>query len=538
MLVHRTFPPLSRHLSHAPCCVSAARLLVTAAWRTAPPTPTRTAPPTATAALCTGLGEPGLVHHAAYVDGRWVHAAGGRTVGVADPATLHHLGDVPDMDGCDAAAAVVAAHDAFGAWSKWTPKRRCAVLRRWFELIREHQRDLAVIMVREQGKPLAEAMGEIAYAASFVEWFAEEGKRTYGEVIPSPASDRRLLTFKQPVGVCAAITPWNFPSAMLTRKAAPALAAGCTMVVKPSELTPYSAIALVELAERAGVPAGVLNLVTCSATNTPKVGLELSTHPHVKKVTFTGSTGVGKLLLRQAASTVKKVTLELGGNAPFIVFEDADMDAAVQGAIAAKFRNSGQTCVCTNRFFVHAAVYDSFVERFAAEVGALRVGNGFEEGVTQGPLINEAAVQKVLAQVEDAVQKGGRLVVGGERHALNGTFMQPTVISGATSEMLVTHEETFGPLAAVYKFDNEQEVIFAANDTPFGLAAYFYTRDMARVWRVSEALDYGMVGVNAGVISTEVAPFGGMKESGLGREGAKQGIDEYLNVKYVAHGGL
>jgi len=489
-------------------------------------------------ALSSMLAEPHLLREHACIGGQWTEGHAERHVEVTDPATGALLGVVPDMGAEDCRDAIAAAEKALPAWRQMPAKQRSGLLRKWYDLVLANQKDLAYIMMSEQGKPLAEAMGEISYAASFIEWFAEEAKRTYGDVIPSTSSDRRMLVFKQPVGVCAAITPWNFPSAMITRKAAAALAAGCTMVVKPSEMTPFSALALMALAEEAGIPPGVLNVVTCGSANAAEVGSEMTSNPVVKKISFTGSTAVGKKLMAQGAGTLKKMSLELGGNAPFIVFEDADVDAAVAGAIAAKYRNAGQTCVCTNRFYVHSKVHDEFVMKLVSAVTDLKVGRGTEEGVAQGPLISEAAVRKVEEHVADAVAKGAEILAGGSRHKLGGTFFQPTIIAGATKHMKVTEEETFGPLAPIYRFENEEEVLHAASDTPFGLAAYFYSRDLARVWRVSEALEYGMVGVNTGVISSEVAPFGGMKESGHGREGSKYGIDEYMNVKYVAHAGL
>jgi succinate-semialdehyde dehydrogenase/glutarate-semialdehyde dehydrogenase len=449
---------------------------------------------------------------------------------VIDPANGELVGTVPAMGAAETRRAIEGANAAWPAWRGRTAKERTTVLRRWYELILSNADDLALILTTEQGKPFAEAKGEIAYAASFIEWFAEEGKRVYGDTIPTPAADKRIVVTKEPVGVCAAITPWNFPAAMITRKVGPALAAGCPIVVKPAEATPFTALALAVLAERAGLPSGVFSVVT----GDPKaIGGELSSNPIVRKLSFTGSTPVGRLLMAQCAQTVKKVSLELGGNAPFIVFDDADLDAAVEGAVASKYRNSGQTCVCTNRFYVHERVYDAFVEKLSAAVVQLKVGRGTEPGVTQGPLINEAAVLKVESHIEDALAGGARVVAGGRRHALGYGFFEPTVLADVTSEMKISTEETFGPLAAVFKFSSDAEVIHYANDTEFGLAAYFYSRDIARVWRVSEALEYGMVGINTGLISNEVAPFGGLKQSGIGREGSHYGIDDYVVIKYL-----
>jgi succinate-semialdehyde dehydrogenase/glutarate-semialdehyde dehydrogenase len=432
--------------------------------------------------------------------------------------------------------AITAAQDAFAGWRARTAKERSTLLRRWFNLMLEHQDDLAMLMTLEQGKPLAEARGEIAYAASFIEWFAEEAKRVYGDVIPPHQADKRIVVVKEPIGVCAAITPWNFPAAMITRKAGAALAAGCTMVIKPASQTPFSALALCELAERAGIPAGVLNVVTGSAQ---VIGAELTANPTIRKLSFTGSTAIGKQLMRECAGTMKKLSLELGGNAPFIVFDDADLDAAVEGAIISKYRNAGQTCVCANRILVQEGVYQAFADKLSqAVVAQLKVGNGLESGVTQGPLIDEAAVAKVEEHIADALSKGARVVLGGRRHELGGTFFQPTILTQVTPEMAVAREETFGPVAPLFRFSTEQDAIRMANDTEFGLASYFYSRDIGRIWRVSEALEYGMVGVNTGLISTEIAPFGGMKESGLGREGSKYGIEEYLEIKYLCMGGI
>lgn len=476
------------------------------------------------------LKDPSLFRQQAYIDGQWQGAASGETFEVRNPATGGLVGTVPAMGAAETRQAIDAANAAWPAWRKKTAKERAAILRKWHDLMMEHADDLALILTTEQGKSLAEAKGEIGYAASFLEWFAEEGKRVYGDTIPTPASDKRIVVTKEPVGVCAAITPWNFPSAMITRKVGPALAAGCPIVVKPAEATPLSALAMAMLAERAGVPAGVFSVVT---GNPKAIGGELTSNPVVRKLSFTGSTAVGRLLMAQCAPTVKKVSLELGGNAPFIVFDDADLDAAVQGAIASKYRNSGQTCVCTNRFYVHERVYDAFAQKLAAAVGQLKVGRGTEPGVTQGPLINEAAVLKVEAHIEDALAKGAHVAAGGKRHALGHGFFEPTVLTGVTPAMKVAKEETFGPVAPLFKFSSDEDVIRMANDTEFGLAAYFYSRDIGRVWRVAEALEYGMVGVNTGLISNEVAPFGGVKQSGLGREGSHYGIDDYVVIKYL-----
>ncbi|MEZ4364528.1 MAG: NAD-dependent succinate-semialdehyde dehydrogenase [Kofleriaceae bacterium] len=481
------------------------------------------------------LRDPGLLRERCYVDGAWVPATDGATIAVTDPSTGRRLGDVPRLGAADVRAAIDAASAALPAWRARTAKERSAVLRAWFDLILEHQEDLALIMTAEQGKPLTEARGEIAYAASFLEWFAEEAKRAYGDTIPAHQADKRILVLKEPVGVVAAITPWNFPAAMITRKAGPALGVGCTMVVKPASATPLSALALAELGERAGLPAGVFNVVTGAAG---VVGGELTRHPAVRKLTFTGSTAVGKQLAAACAATVKKVSLELGGNAPFLVFDDADVDAAVEGAIASKYRNSGQTCVCTNRLLVQDGIYDAFAAKLAAAVGRLVVADGRAAGCQQGPLIDEAALHKVEAHVADAVARGGRVLAGGQRHALGGTFYQPTVIAEATREMAVAREETFGPVAALFRFREEAEAIALANATEFGLAAYVYTRDLARTFRVTEALESGIVGVNTGLISTELAPFGGVKESGYGREGSRYGLDDFLSIKYVCIGGV
>ncbi|MBB5411268.1 succinate-semialdehyde dehydrogenase/glutarate-semialdehyde dehydrogenase [Paraburkholderia sp. HC6.4b] len=480
--------------------------------------------------LATQLKDPLLFRQQAYVNGEWQSAANAETFEVRDPATGAIVGNVPLMGASETRQAIDAANAAWPAWRKKTAKERGAILRKWHGLMMENADDLALVLSTEQGKSLAEAKGEIGYAASFFEWFAEEGKRVYGDTIPTPASDKRIVVVKEPVGVCAAITPWNFPAAMITRKVGPALAAGCTIVVKPAEATPFSALALAVLAQRAGVPSGVFSVVT----GDPKaIGAELTSNPVVRKLSFTGSTPVGRLLMSQCASTVKKVSLELGGNAPFIVFDDADVDAAVQGAIASKYRNSGQTCVCTNRFYVHDTVYDQFAEKLAAAVSRLKVGRGTEPDVAQGPLINEAAVQKVEAHIADALAKGASVVTGGKRHALGHGFFEPTVLRDVTPAMQVAKDETFGPLAPLFRFSSDDEVIGFANDTEFGLASYFYSRDIGRVWRVAEALEYGMVGVNTGLISNEVAPFGGVKQSGMGREGSHYGIDDYVVIKYL-----
>ncbi len=478
------------------------------------------------------LNDPSLLRTQSFINGQWV---GGPDADVENPATGEVIAKVPHLGAKDATAAVEAADAAFKPWSRKLAKERSAILRKWFDLIMANQEDLAQIMTAEQGKPLAESRGEVAYAASFVEFYAEEAKRIYGETIPSPFPNSRIIVQKQAIGVCAAITPWNFPAAMITRKCAPGLAAGCTFVVKPAPDTPLTALALAELAQRAGMPAGVLNIVTGDAA---AIGGVFTSHPAVKFVGFTGSTPVGKLLMRQAAETVKKVGLELGGNAPFIVFDDADLDAAVQGAIIAKYRNAGQTCVCTNRLYVQEGIHDRFVEKFAAEVIKIKVGNGAEVGVVQGPLINGKAIEKVERHVADAVQHGAKVVTGGKRHALGRTFYEPTVLTGVTTRMLVTTEETFGPVASIYRFKDEADVIAQANATQYGLASYFYTRDLGRAFRVAEALEYGMVGINAAILGTEVAPFGGVKESGLGREGGKHGIDEFVEHKYMLVGGL
>lgn len=479
------------------------------------------------------LQDPSLLRQQCYVDGRWIDAE--RHIDVTNPATGERVGQVPLLGAGETRQAIEAANRALPAWRARTAKERSALLRKWFELLLANQDDLARIMTAEQGKPFAEARGEIGYAASFIEWFAEEGKRVYGETIPAPVSNQRIVVTKEPVGVCAAITPWNFPAAMITRKAGPALAAGCTMVVKPASQTPLTALAMVVLAERAGIPAGVLSVVTGSAS---AIGGELSSNPLVRKLTFTGSTEVGRTLMAQTASTVKKVSMELGGNAPFIVFEDADLDAAVEGAIVSKYRNAGQTCVCANRLYVHSKVYDAFAEKLVAAVRALKVGNGMEDGVRIGPLIDGKAVTKVEEHITDAISKGARVLQGGKRHALGQSFFEPTVLADVKPGMLVAREETFGPLAPLFRFETEDEVVAMANDTEFGLASYFYARDLGRVWRVSERLEYGMVGVNTGLISNEVAPFGGVKQSGVGREGSHYGIEDYLVIKYTCMAGI
>lgn len=475
-----------------------------------------------------------LLKEKAYINGAWVE--GSSTFEVTNPANGEHVAHVADMGANETKLAIDAAETAQVAWRSMLAKERSAILRRWYNLIMDAQEDLAKLLTVEMGKPLTEAMGEIAYGASFIEWFAEEAKRVYGDVIPQHQGDKRIVVLKQPIGVVAAITPWNFPNAMITRKVAPALAVGCSVVVKPASETPLSALALAELAEQAGVPRGVFNVVT--GTDAKAIGAELCTNQKVRKLTFTGSTGVGRILMRQCAEDIKKVSLELGGNAPFIVFDDADIDAAVEGALASKYRNSGQTCVCTNRFYVQSSVYEEFLQKFTIAVQQMKIGNGMEAGVAQGPLINDAAVEKAEEHIEDAIAKGGRVVLGGKRHSLGGSFFEPTVLRDVTREMIVAREETFGPVAPVFKFDDEDDVIAQANDTEFGLASYFYARDLSRVWRVAEALEYGMVGINTGILSTEVAPFGGVKQSGLGREGSKYGIDDFVEMKYLCMAGI
>ena len=482
------------------------------------------------------LNNPRLLRSKAYINGVWTDADDSSTFPVTNPADGAVLTTVPNQGVAETKRAIEAANDAWPGWRNKTAKERAAILRRWFNLILENKDDLAKIMTAEQGKPLAESAGEVMYGASFIEWFAEEGKRIYGDVIPTHMSDRRIIVIKQSVGVVACVTPWNFPNAMITRKAGPALAAGCTVVIKPASETPLSALALAELAEQAGIPAGVFNIIITKHSR--ETGHELTESPLVRKFSFTGSTGVGKQLIRQCASTVKKVSMELGGNAPFIVFDDADIDAAVKGAVISKYRNAGQTCVCTNRFYVQDAVYDEFVEKFTVAVRELKVGRGDEEGVNIGPLISEDAVVKVEELLADSIAKGGELVEGGHRHELGGHFYQPTVVKNATAGMEFAREEIFGPIAPVFRFKDEQEVIDLANATEFGLASYFYARDLGRVWRVAEGLEYGMVCINDGILSTEVAPFGGMKESGSGREGSKYGIEEFIEIKYITMAGL
>jgi succinate-semialdehyde dehydrogenase/glutarate-semialdehyde dehydrogenase len=476
-----------------------------------------------------------LFREQAFVAGRWESAASGQVKKVFNPATGQLLGTVPNMGAAETRRAIEAADKALPDWRARTAKERAQILRKWFDLMMANQEDLAVLMTVEQGKPLFESRGEIAYAASFIEWFAEEGKRAYGDVIPAHGRDKRIVVLKQPIGVTAAITPWNFPTAMITRKVGPALAAGCTMVVKPSELTPYSALAMCVLAERAGVPAGVLSVVT---GDSKPIGAELTSNPIVRKLSFTGSTAVGKLLMSQCASTVKKTAMELGGNAPFIVFDDADLEPAVAGAIASKYRNAGQTCVCANRIYVQSGIYDRFAQRLAEVAAGLTVGNGLDQDTKIGPLIEEKAVAKVEEHVRDALAKGAKILTGGKRGDGAGYFYLPTVLTGVRDDMLAMHEETFGPVAPLMKFDTEQEVIRLANATEFGLASYFYSRDVGRVWRVAEALESGIVGINEGIISTETAPFGGVKESGIGREGSKYGLEEYLEIKYLCYGGV
>jgi succinate-semialdehyde dehydrogenase/glutarate-semialdehyde dehydrogenase len=483
------------------------------------------------------MADGSIVKTLAFIDGTFADGAHGRFV-VRNPATGAELAQVANCGAPDAARAIAAAKAAFPAWRAKTAKERAAILRKWFELMMAAQDDLAKLMTAEQGKPLAESRGEIAYGASFVEWYAEEGKRVYGDTIPTHANDRRLIVTKEPIGVCAAITPWNFPNAMITRKCAPALAAGCTVVIKPAEQTPLSALALAELAVRAGFPPGVINIVPADAERSIEVGKVLCESPDVRKLSFTGSTEVGRILMRQCAPTVKKLSLELGGNAPFIVFDDADLDAAVEGAIASKYRNAGQTCVCANRIYAHARIYDTFVEKLAAKVKAMPVGNGMDAGVAQGPLIDVNALTKVKAHVADALSKGARAVVGGKPHDKGGTFFEPTVLANVTADMIVAREETFGPVAPVFKFESDAEVVAAANATEFGLAAYFYSRDVGRIFRVAEQLEYGMVGINVGILAVDAVPFGGVKQSGFGREGSKYGIDEYLVIKYLCVGGL
>ncbi|GGM13367.1 NADP-dependent succinate-semialdehyde dehydrogenase [Pseudomonas asuensis] len=479
------------------------------------------------------LKDASLFRQQAYIDGAWMDADGGQTINVGNPATGETLGTVPKMGRAETKRAIDAAERALPAWRGLTAKERSQKLRRWFELMIENQDDLGRLMTLEQGKPLAEAKGEIAYAASFIEWFAEEAKRVYGDTIPGHQADKRIIVIKQPIGVTAAITPWNFPAAMITRKAGPALAAGCTMVIKPASQTPFTALAMAELAERAGIPKGVLSVVTGSAS---EIGAELTSNPTVRKLSFTGSTEIGAKLMEQCSPGIKKVSLELGGNAPFIVFDDADLDAAVQGALVSKYRNAGQTCVCVNRIYVQDGVYDAFAEKFKAAVEKLKVGNGLEEGVAIGPLIDDKAAAKVKEHIEDAVSHGAQVITGGKAHQLGGSYFEPTIMINVPADAKVSKEETFGPLAPLFRFKTEEEAIARANDTEFGLAAYFYARDLSRVFRVAEALESGMVGINTGLISTEVAPFGGVKSSGLGREGSKYGMEDYLEIKYLCLG--
>ncbi|MBP7203016.1 MAG: NADP-dependent succinate-semialdehyde dehydrogenase [Propionivibrio sp.] len=481
------------------------------------------------------LKDGALLRQQCYIDGRWVGSDSGATIAVSNPATAEAIGSIPKMGAAETRRAIAAANAALPGWRSKTAAERGRLLRRWSGLMLEKQDDLALIMTSEQGKPLAEARGEIAYAASYLEWFAEEGRRAYGEIIPPNGPDRRLLVTREPVGVCAAITPWNFPAAMITRKAGAALAAGCTMIAKPATQTPFSALALAELAERAGIPPGVFNVVTGAARD---IGGEICANPIVRKLSFTGSTGIGSQLIAQCAPTVKKLSMELGGNAPFIVFDDADLDAAVAGAIVSKYRNAGQTCVCANRLLVQDGVYDAFAEKLAVAVSALKVGNGVEEGVSQGPLIDQAAVAKVEELLADATARGARIVCGGKPHALGRTFFEPTIVADVTPDMRMAREEIFGPVAPLFRFRDDAEAIRMANDTEFGLASYFYARDVGRIFRVAEALEYGMVGVNTGLISTEIAPFGGVKSSGLGREGSRHGLDDYLEMKYVCLAGI
>ncbi len=481
------------------------------------------------------LSDPSLFRQQCYIDGVWVDADAMATFDVLNPADGSKLGTVPEMGAAETARAIAAAEAAMPEWAARTAKERAQILRRWYDLMMENQQDLATIMVAEMGKPMAEAMGEIGYSASFVEWFAEEAKRIYGDTIPAPSGDRRIVIIKQPIGVAAAITPWNFPSAMITRKCAPAIAAGCSVVVKPAEDTPYSALALAELAMRAGIPKGVFNIVTGVPAT---IGAELTSNPTVRKLSFTGSTAVGKLLMKQCADTVKKVSMELGGNAPFIVFDDADLDAAIAGVMASKYRNAGQTCVCANRIMVQAGIYDAFAAKLAEAVKGLIPGPGLTSDANQGPLINKAGLDKVVRLVKDATDKGATVVCGGRVSDLGGTFYEPTILTGVTVDMDLANEEIFGPVAPLYKFESEEEAVKIANDTPYGLAAYFYSRDIGRVWRVAEALEYGIVGANEGIISSEMVPFGGVKESGIGREGSKYGIEEYVEVKYICMGGL
>ena len=482
------------------------------------------------------LNNADLLKNAGYINGEWTGSESDKRFEVTNAFSKEVICTLPDMGAKETNDAIEAANNSWSNWRSKTAKERALILKKWFDLIIDNQEDLAILMTAEQGKPLAEAKGEVVYGASFIEWFAEEGKRTYGDIIPTPANDRRILVIKQPIGVVAAITPWNFPIAMITRKCAPALAAGCPVVIKPAAETPLSALALAELADQAGIPKGVLNVVV--GTKSSEIGLALTNSPVVRKLSFTGSTAVGKILTRNCADTMKKVSMELGGNAPFIVFDDANLDSAVAGAMISKFRNTGQTCVCSNRILVQEGIYDEFVSKLSEAVKTLNVGNGMEEGINQGPLINESALKKVQDHISDALGKGAVLVTGGKPHSNGGTMFEPTIIGNVTTSMKVASEETFGPLAPIFKFSTEEEAIRMANDTEFGLASYFYTNDVNRIWRVSEALEYGMVGVNEGVISNEVAPFGGVKESGLGREGSHYGIDDFLELKYICMGGL
>jgi succinate-semialdehyde dehydrogenase/glutarate-semialdehyde dehydrogenase len=490
---------------------------------------------TATAEIVKGvfLQDASLFRQQCYVDGKWLDAKSRKSIDVVNPASGLVIGTVPAFSGAETRAAIEAANKAWPAWRAKTAKERAVILRKWYDLMMANQEDLAIIMTAEQGKPMAESRGEIGYGGSFIEWFAEEGKRAYGDVIPQPMNDRRIVVTKEPVGVVGMITPWNFPNAMITRKAGPALAAGCTVIARPATSTPFSALALCELAERAGIPAGVFNVITGPSR---EVGGEITANPIVRKLSFTGSTEVGKILLEQCAQTVKKVSMELGGNAPFIVFDDADIDSAINGAIASKYRNTGQTCVCANRFLVQGRVYDEFADKLAAASSKLVVGPGLEGDTQQGPLIDMAAVEKVEEHIQDAVDKGAKVIQGGKRHELGGSFFEPTVIANVNTQMKVAREETFGPLAPLFRFETDDEAVQLANDTEFGLAAYFYSRDIGRIWRVAEQLEYGIVGINTGIISTEVAPFGGMKESGIGREGSHYGLDEFMEVKYMCMG--
>ncbi len=481
------------------------------------------------------LNDPTLFRQQAFLNGQWIDSQDGTTFDVTNPATTEVIGKVPNMGADETRQAIEGANSAWPEWRAKTALERSVILKKWHALIEENQEDLASIMTLEQGKSITEARGEIGYANSFIEWFAEEGKRIYGDTIPSKSADQRIIVSREPIGICTAITPWNFPCAMITRKAAPALAVGCPMIVKPAEATPFSALALAVLAERAGIPKGIFSVITGDAK---EIGKEMTSNPIVRKLTFTGSTAVGKLLMQQCAGTLKKVSLELGGNAPFIVFGDADLDKAVDGLMISKYRNSGQTCVCTNRTLVHESVYEEFSKKLALKVADLKVGDGFDADTNQGPLINMKAVEKVEEHINDAVSKGAKVLLGGKRHKLGKTFFEPTLLTNVTTDMHITYEETFGPVAPLFSFKTEEQAIQMANDTEFGLAAYFYTNDMSRIWRVSEALEYGMVGVNAGLISTEVAPFGGVKESGIGREGSKYGVNEYLEMKYICMGGI